>query len=439
MKLVALSDQNTDQSTDQNTDQTTTMPNLSKDDKEILEMNYGLQVLNTREDGTCAPASIGTCYGKDMVVVMEECSKAFDGKTELCTNVLSFTRTDAIPPSMVTLLDSYVDTPPVISLPRMLKEVKTIGDTNCYYWWDTHVLEVYCDVNDKNIVLFSYHSETKTISVYRLFRAGSSTFTILLHNVDHFMPCSIGGSFEFDLHDIGGFRQKAPVLANLIDPRNERWFLQSPVVQDGATDAGDAGAVAVGGASARESTDYIVHENVAFDKEELVVISFTSVKGITPSTAQHLFSQHMVALAQITEKNHCSQFLSCKILAYKDGFEEFFKSDMCCDKSTDLATDHTREDLLQMMYVHLATHEGIIFIDALYIHGLSFMAQYNSTRSSEKKRKIEQSRNHQYLSKKEVSLTAYIDDLNMTLTNESFTKLYPGNVRYIDDRYIWNS
>ena len=389
------------------------MPNLTKDDKKILERNYGLQVMDTPDDGTCAPASIGICYDKDMLVVMDECSKAFDGKTELCANLLSFTRTDAIPPSMVTLLDSYVDIPPVISLPRMLREVKTIGDTNCYYWWDIHVLEVYCYVNEKNIALFSYHDETKTISVYRLFRTGSSTFTVLLHNVDHFMPCSIDGSFEFDLHDAGSFRQKAPVLANLIDPRNERWFLPTLVVQAGAT------------TSAR--IDYNVHESVAFDKDEIVVISFTSVKGITPSTAQQLFSQHMVALAQITEKNHCSQFLSCKILAYKDEFEEFFKSDMCCDKSTDVFLSH------------LVTHEGIIFIDALYINGLSFMAQYNSTRSSEKKRKIEQSRNHQYLSKKEVSLTSYIDDLNMTLTNESFTKLYPGNVRYIDDRYTWIS
>ena len=178
--------------------------------------------------------------------------------------------------------------------------------------------------------------------------------------------------------------------------------------------------------STSTSTEYIVNENVAFDREDLVVISFTSVNGITTSRAQHLFSQHMVALAQITEKNHCSQFLSCKILAYKDGFEEFFKSDMCCNKSTE-------------MFAHLATREGIIFIDALYIHGLAFMAQYNSTRSSQKKRKIEQSRNHQYLSKKEVSLTSYIDELNKTLTNESFTKLYSGNVGYIDDRYAWMS
>ena len=393
------------------------MPNTTTAEKKIIAETYGLTVHDVIDTGTCGPESLAKCYGVSARDIMKQASEAFKQNTECCGAILDITRcSSSLPPSMTLLLDKYASVDPTIALSSMVESEHTIDDTKCYYWWDSCVFEIFCQVHHKNIVLLEWYNESMRLQ--QLFSHGTGdTFVVLLFNVDHFMPCSIGDKFMFNMLDCEGFFTACPKVAELIDPRKERWFRNPQAV------AGPSEPVPVAGVVTEPSDDeYVASEEEAFDKGDLVVISNDSVNSLTRDTVKNLF-KNMVALAMIAEKNCCSRFLKCRIIAYMDcSINDFVTSELCC----------CNQDSIEMALIE---HEAVLLVDALYVHGVSFMAYFNASSSRKRKRKSA------YITAKEASMTAYVNDLNYVLTQEGggMTRIQEGHVEVEENEFVWKN
>ena len=387
---------------------TESMPNLTTAEKRIISERYGLTVHDVIDTGTCAPESLALCYGVSATDIMKHASEAFKKNPDCCGPILAVARsTTSLPHSMTLLLDKYASTEPTLALSSMVGAEHIIDGTKCYYWWDSCVFEIFCQDQHKNIVLLELHNNC-SIRLHQLFSGHADTFIMILFNKEHFMPCSIGNKFRFNMFECEGFFTACPKIAELIDPRKERWFrhpsehLSEEVLTE------------------HVPADYVASEDDAFDKGDLVVISNDRVNSFTRNTAMDLF-KNMVALAMIDEKNRCSRFLKCRIIAYmEDSINSFITSELCS----------CNQDSIELALIE---HESVILVDALYLHGVSFMAHFNARGSRERKRKSI------YITAREASITAYLNKLNAILRENGVTRIQEGHVEVEENEFVWKN
>ena len=166
----------------------------------------------------------------------ESISTVLQGKTDLCNALwASIVDDKTIPKSMRMLVDKLkgAGVAPVIAVPDMVSQMHRIGDTWCTYWWDLPMLQTFCSEKMESVVVLGtiYNKKARRYDLRLLcfMDGGSDTFIVMLHHVEHFMPCFLEpdeGEQEarFNRYERDRFFEKYPEIAIEIDPDNRRWF-----------------------------------------------------------------------------------------------------------------------------------------------------------------------------------------------------------------------
>lgn len=384
------------------------MPNILAPQKQAIRTEYSLCINNVTENGSCAPESIAKCRDNSVDFIMTEISQVLQRNPEICkmmwTSIVSDNR---VPESMKLLVQKFTEErmQAEIAVPIMVSKVHKIQDTECYYWWDQFCFELFCEGRESIVLL---QAEGTKIRLRQLFNGDNDTFIILVHHIDHFMPCSLWygdqQQFVFDKHDRDGFVLKYPKIAELIDPHNRRWFREMRHKRrkyDTATATVTTTATATTTATTTATektaviTDYIATEETGFLEGDLVAISNRCVKDLSMTDIETLH-EHMVAVALIEKRNICAQFMKCKIVAHDElSLTSFIQSERCVNHE----------------YV-----EGIMIceIDTFFLHSVSTMGIWYASKGKDDV-KLSPKR----LTKDQLRLTEYADNFNKILREKS--------------------
>ena len=158
------------------------------------------------------------------------------GKTDLCDALwASIVDDKTLPRSMRMLMDKLKKegVAPVKAVPEMVSKMHRIKNTWCTYWWDLHMLQTFCSEKMESVIvlgtILNEEADRYDLRIEAFVDGGSDNFIVMLHHIEHFMPCFFGTDegeqeIRFSRYERDRFFAKYPEIAIEIDPDNCRWF-----------------------------------------------------------------------------------------------------------------------------------------------------------------------------------------------------------------------